>query len=159
MVESLEFILIGHPVGHSMSPAIHGAVYRRYDLPHSYEGVDWGDETAVIEQVERLRGGEIAGANVTVPYKRLALSLADEVDVTARDTGAANVLARTTDGRVTAHNTDVAALKERIVTGARSPLGEVVVLGAGGAALAAVVAARQAGATQISVSARSWTDE
>src|SRR5690606_31811877 len=65
----------------------------------------------------------------------------------------------TSDGRVMAHNTDVAALKERIVAGARSPVGEVVVLGAGGAALAAVVAARQAGAAQISVSARSWSDE
>ncbi len=158
-MESLEFILIGHPVAHSMSPAIHSAVYRRYDLSHRYTVVDCPDEPAVVEQVARLRRGEIAGANVTVPYKRFALSLADEVDVTARDTGAANVLATTSEGRVIAYNTDVAALRERIVAGARSPLGEIVVLGAGGAALAAVVAARQAGATQISVSARSWTDE
>jgi shikimate dehydrogenase len=93
-----QFILIGHPVGHSVSPQIHGAVYRAYGLPHSYSAVDCPDVAAVEQQVKRVRSGEIAGANVTVPWKRAALALADELDASARDTNAANVLVRTPEG-------------------------------------------------------------
>jgi shikimate dehydrogenase len=64
--------------------------------------------------VERLRRREIAGANVTVPWKRLALSLADRSDDSARETGVANVLSCDADGTVTASNTDAKALADEI---------------------------------------------
>jgi len=157
-VKALNFILIGHPVAHSMSPAIHGAVYRRHGLPHAYEAVDCPSEQDVLRQIDRVRRGEIAGANVTVPWKRFALASADRADATAADTGAANVLLRADDGAVVAHNTDVAALAERLAAG-KAQGDAAVVLGNGGAALAAVAACRAAGATSVTVSARSWIDE
>lgn len=164
MLTPQSFILIGHPIAHSMSPAIHAAVYRHHRLPHSYEAVDCPDDTSVRGQVERLRQGAIQGANVTVPWKRLALALADRADPSAADTGAANVLARDDDGRVVAYNTDVGALSQRLAAGLvranpRAPAVEhAVVLGNGGAALAAVVASQRAGAQRVVVSARSWSD-
>src|SRR5690606_2630209 len=88
--------------------------------------------------------------------KRTALKLADEVDESARAIGAANVLSRTADGRVWAYNTDAPALAERLRLGATSAPKSALVIGSGGAALAAVVACRLAGATCVWVSSREW---
>lgn len=146
------FVLLGHPVAHSLSPAIHGAAYRALGLDHRYDLLDVPDEAALARAIAAVRSGELAGANVTVPWKRAALGLADRADATAADVGAANVLVR--DGAaVVAHNTDVMALVEEL--GALAPSPErVLVLGAGGASLAAVAAARVLGALHIGVSAR-----
>jgi shikimate dehydrogenase len=155
---SLRFVLLGHPVSHSMSPAIHQAAYRELGLPHRYELVDVPDEKALAVEIERVRSADIAGANVTVPWKREALALADEAATSSRAVGAANVLARAGTGRVLAHNTDVPALAEEIarrVSRARN----IVVIGSGGAALGAVAAARLLGAESVAVTARRWSRE
>lgn len=147
------FVLIGHPVGHSLSPAIHQAAYQELGLPaNRYVAVDCPDEAAVRAQVERLRSGELAGANVTVPWKKLALELADEVDPAARDTGAVNVLSAS-GGRVSARNTDVPALAQELSRGVAAPRAAVII-GSGGAALAAVSAAKLLGISRIGVVAR-----
>ena len=150
---SERFVLIGHPVGHSLSPAIHHAAYDELGLPHRYELLDTPDEAALAAAVAELRSGAIRGANVTIPWKRQALALADRAEASAADVGAANVLVRAADGAVVAHNTDVAALAEEIRALAPSPE-RALVLGAGGAALAAVAALGLVGAREIGVSAR-----
>jgi shikimate dehydrogenase len=165
-VPARTFVLIGHPVGHSLSPAIHHAAYAELGLAgHRYIAIDCPDEASVREQVERLRRGEIAGANVTVPWKRLALSLADRVDPSARETGAVNVLSAQEgphdergDGRssgrsILARNTDVPALALELSSGAPSPRAAVII-GNGGAALAAVSACKRLGVPSIGVTAR-----
>lgn len=157
MTERLRFVLIGHPVSHSISPAIHRAAYRALDLPHQYEASDCPDEDSVEHQVQRVRTGEIAGANVTVPHKLLALSLADVVDASAQHVGAANVLLRDTAGKVVAHNTDALALTDELGRGA--PQQTALVLGNGGAALAAVVACRGTGVGKVYVTARRFSAE
>lgn len=149
------FVLIGHPVAHSLSPAIHHAAYGALGLPHRYELVDCPDLAHVERALEAIRRGEIEGANVTVPWKREALKLADRVAPGAQRVGAANVLVRGADGALVAHNTDVLALVEefqRLVTTVR----RVVVIGNGGAAPAVVVAAREAGAEVVTVTARKF---
>jgi shikimate dehydrogenase len=155
---TLRFALLGHPVAHSVSPAIHAAAYRALGLGHEYELRDVPDEAELARAVAVVRSGELAGANVTVPWKRAALGLADRADSTAADVGAANVLAREPGVGVVAHNTDVMALVEEV--GALAPSPErVLVLGSGGGSLAAVAAARLLGARAIGVSARKWTLE
>ena len=151
----LTFVLLGHPVGHSVSPAIHGAAYRALGLPHRYEVRDCPAPEDVRAQVERLRAGELAGANVTVPWKRLALELADHADDSARATGVANVLSRDASGRITASNTDAGALADEIAALHPAPK-RAAVIGAGGAAQAAVVACRLLGLSEIAVSSRGW---
>ena len=151
----LTFVLLGHPVGHSVSPAIHGAAYRALGLPHRYEVRDCPAPEDVRAQVDRLRAGELAGANVTVPWKRLALELADRADDSARATGVANVLSRDASGRITASNTDAGALADEIAALHGAPL-RAAVIGAGGAAQAAVVACRLLGLSEIAVSSRGW---
>lgn len=152
---SLRFVLFGHPVAHSLSPVIHAAAYRELGFPHRYELFDAPDEGAFRRGVQSLRAREIAGANVTVPYKRHALSFSDRTDESAARVGAANLLHSAPDGSVVAYNTDVAALKEQIEGRIARPQ-SVLVLGSGGAALAAVAAARELGASQVVVTARRW---
>lgn len=153
----LTFALLGHPVGHSVSPAIHEAAYRSFDLPHRYVLRDCPSEADVEACVQAVRRAELAGANVTVPWKRLALSLADVVEESAERVGAANVLSRDEQGRVSAANTDVGALSEVLARNVPASDGTCVVLGNGGAALAAVAAARHNGFDPVVVSARRWT--
>ena len=152
------FILIGHPVGHSLSPTIHGAAYAWMSRDHEYQLVDAPDRDAVAAQVDQLRRGVIAGANVTVPHKRLALALADRVDVSAERIGAANTLARNAEGEVVAYNTDALGLADVLGEWVRG-VPKAVVLGNGGAALGAVVACQHLGALDIVVTARAFSED
>lgn len=158
---SERFILIGHPVGHSLSPAIHTAAYEQLGREARYELVDAPQEGHVAEQVRHLREGGVSGANVTVPWKRVALALADRVDASAQAVGAANVLARAEDGAIVAYNTDAPGLAgdlEELVSEAGGWRGSrnALVIGNGGAALGAVVACRLAGAERVLVVARAF---
>lgn len=149
------FVLIGHPVGHSVSPAMHAAAYRALGLDHDYRAVDAPDEAAVRALLERMRRGEIQGANVTVPHKRLALELADRCDPLAQQAGAANVLVRDRLGRLSAFNTDVLALAQELSR--LAPTAETAaVIGSGGAALAGVLACQRLGISRVGVVARAW---
>jgi len=151
-------VLIGHPVAHSLSPVIHQAAYQALGLPHRYELVDCPDEAAVSKVIDALHSGEIAGANVTIPWKRLALQLADRGSPSVQRVGVANVLVRSADGAVVAHNTDVPALAEEFQRLAGS-VRRVLVIGNGGAAPAVVAAARDAGAERIALTARRFSPD
>jgi shikimate dehydrogenase len=148
------FVLIGHPVGHSISPAIHGAAYEALRLDCSYEAVDCPDADSVREQVERIRSREVIGANVTVPHKRLALALADRLDDSAKVPQAANVLLRAPDGAVEAHNTDTVALADELAAARGAEV--AIIIGSGGASLAAIVACRALGVEEVFVVARKF---
>ena len=152
------FVLVGHPVAHSISPEIHRAFYAAFGLPHDYEAVDCADEASLEREISRFRTGGIHGMNVTVPWKLLALELADRRHALAEQIGAANVLARDPDDAVVAYNTDVLALVDELEAGAPAAR-EAVVIGSGGAALAAVAACRTRGVRRISVTARRFRPE
>jgi shikimate dehydrogenase len=143
--------VLGWPVSHSRSPAMHNAAFEAL-------GLDWRYERLPVEPerfdafVHELPGRGFAGANVTIPHKLRALAIADQASEVARATGAANTLSFTEAG-IEAENTDVegflSALRERAPD---APAGmEALVLGAGGAARAVVYALIQAGAARISV--------
>jgi len=133
----------GWPVAHSRSPRMHNAALRalgldgwRYQLlpvpPHLF-----------AETVKALPDAGFRGINVTIPHKRRALELADEATEAARAIGAANTLTFTAGG-IHADNTDAGGL---LMALPRSAYGATaLVLGAGGAARAAVYALKQAGA-------------
>jgi shikimate dehydrogenase len=161
--ERRRFGLLGHPVGHSVSPAMHSAAFRAHQLPHTYGAFDVPTAADLARFVGDVRGGAIAGVNVTVPHKRAVMALVDDVDESAEQVGAANVLCRTASGRVAAYNTDVPALQDellRLLRGGASPDAprqRAVILGAGGAALAAISACRALGFQHVHVTTRSWT--
>ena len=134
--------VLGYPVGHSRSPAMHNAAFAALGLDWRY--LKLPVEPRLFEETVRaLPGSGYRGANVTIPHKLAALRLADAASPAARAIGAANTLSFA-DGRIAADNTDagglVAAL-DRQLRGARA-----LVLGAGGAGRAAAWALREEGA-------------
>lgn len=136
--------VIGYPVGHSRSPAMHSAALAALGL----DG-EWGYGAIEVapeqfeELVRALPAEGFAGANVTVPHKLLALGLADSASVRALEIGAANTLVFGPDG-IHADNTDAGGL---VASLPESPQGrEALVLGAGGAGMAAVWALGSLGA-------------
>src|SRR5260221_5783917 len=101
--------LLGHPVAHSLSPAMHNAAFRSLGLPHTYEALDVTADR-LPDVVGRIRSGELLGANVTVPHKAAAARLADRlVDDRARPAVANTLLAAR--GTVVGHNTDARGLQ------------------------------------------------
>jgi shikimate dehydrogenase len=137
--------VLGSPIRHSLSPTLHGAAYAALGLTGwRYDAVNC-DEAALPAFVRRL-GPEWAGLSLTMPLKRVALTVADEVSPLAGAVGAANTLVLGPSGSPRrAENTDVAgilaALREADVDRVRAG----VILGAGGTAQAALAALRELG--------------
>jgi shikimate dehydrogenase len=160
-VTGLRFAVVGDPIAHSKSPAMHAAAYQSLGLPHSYEAIRARPEE-LADVVAALRAGTFHGLNVTVPHKERVLALVDDVDPSAARVRAANTLVRSSSGRIAAHNTDVRALEAELVAlnpRLREPAERTgdpcaVVLGAGGAARAAVAALDALGVRPIVVRAR-----
>jgi shikimate dehydrogenase len=98
------------------------------------------------ETVRALPAAGFAGANVTLPHKRAALTLADSASAAAREIGAANTLSFLPDATIAAENTDAPGLLMAMGGGEQVADRRVTILGAGGAARAAVWALRGAGA-------------
>lgn len=136
--------VLGHPVGHSRSPAMQNAALAELGLAAEwrYEAIDVPPDR--FEARARAMPGEgFVGANVTVPHKGAALSLADSLSETAREIGAANTL-DFDGGEIRADNTDAQGLLDALPA---APEGRrALVLGAGGAARAAVWALLREGA-------------
>ncbi|MCL5965739.1 MAG: shikimate dehydrogenase [Deltaproteobacteria bacterium] len=131
-LESLLFI-VGHPLSHTLSPAMHNGVIARLGLPLRYIAVDI-PSSALPDFLRVARAGNFLGGNVTIPHKEAAAVEADERSEEVAFCGAANVLV-VRDGRLHAANTDgrgfTDALRE---AGWKRALRRVVLLGAGGAA-------------------------
>lgn len=126
------FGIIGHPVAHSMSPAMHNAAFRALGLNAVYLAFDVTDLDAALSGV---RGLGIKGVSITIPHKEAVLRFLDEIDPVAQRIGAVNTIVNRS-GRLSGINTDctgaLSAIEE--VTSLRGR--KVLVLGAGGAARA-----------------------
>ena len=145
--------LIGHPVAHSISPAFQQAALDELGVDASYEAWDTPPD-GLPGAIERLRSGTVLGANVTVPHKVEAMRLVDEPDGLCELVGAVNTIVNR-DGRLHATNTDVAGILSALgAVGSKLTGKNIVVIGAGGAARAVVVAMRRAGAAQVTVANR-----
>lgn len=124
--------ILGRPVTHSLSPAMHNAAFRALGLNAVYVAFPVTD---LPEAVAGLRGLDIKGVSVTIPFKEEIIPLIDELDPRAARIGAVNTLVNR-DGRLVGYNTDwlgaLHALKSKT-----SLTGEhVLLLGAGGASRA-----------------------
>ncbi len=162
-------VLLGDPVAHSLSPVFQNAGFAARGMQDwSYEARRV-DTAGLGEAIRRIRVGECAGANVTIPHKESVFQRVDALTPVAQAVGAVNTLYRR-GGRVWGDNTDVAGVSATLDALAVRDDAEVLVLGAGGAARAAVRACVSrvsrvtivnrtlANARRIALDALSWPD-
>jgi shikimate dehydrogenase len=146
--------LIGHPVSHSLSPAMHNAAFAADGLDFIYVCLDVvpDDLPAAVEDAAALN---LRGFNITMPHKRAMIPLLDELDVGARISGALNTVV-IEDSTLRGYNTDgsgmVLACREAGVELAGK---RVLLLGAGGAAAAIALAFSAEGSGELCVVNRS----
>ena len=148
--------VLGWPVSHSKSPRLHGYWLERHGIDGAYLPLPVAPENFATA-VRGLVDLGFRGANVTVPHKEeaLALALADEADDNAKRIGAANTLVFR-DGRIVASNTDGFGFLANLEQGAPDwqPEAPALVLGAGGAARAVIVALLDSGCRELRVGNR-----
>jgi shikimate dehydrogenase len=144
--------VIGHPIAHSRSPLIHGTWIKAHCIDGSYEAIDV-EPQGLPTIFERLRSGEFVGGNVTIPLKEEVFALCDSVDPLAQTIGAVNTLVAN-EGQVHGFNTDFMGFLgnlDQYQPGWSAGLEQAIVLGAGGAARAVLVALRERGVGRVHV--------
>ncbi len=147
--------LIGWPLGHSVSPAMHNAAFQTLGLDGRYEALPVPPEQ-VGDLVRSLHARGFRGVNVTIPYKQAVMPLMDELSEAAQRIGAVNTIVVEPDGRLRGDNTDwlgfLHPLDERGFDLADK---SVLLLGAGGAARAVVYALLQRNIARLTIWNRS----
>lgn len=151
MSDTVKIGLLGWPVAHSVSPAMHNAAFRATKLNWQYEALPVPPER-LADEVTRYIGEGYRGFNVTIPHKHAALSLPQIADISpaAAAIGAANTLAAQPDGALSAHNTDWEGFTRDLRMYRVQPDQlNCLVLGTGGSADAVVYALEQMHARSI----------
>ncbi len=161
MGSSNAFILagvMGWPVAHSRSPAIHNHWVQHYGLHGSYVLLPV-NPVHLPDAMRGLRALGFAGCNVTIPHKVAAMQLVDRVDATARKMGAINTIVVEKDGSLSGTNNDGRGYLQSLLDAQpdwRADAGPATVLGAGGGARAVVVSLAESGAKDIRICNRSF---
>lgn len=137
MAPPYRLAVLGNPISHSRSPDIQNAALAAAGLDGEYVArlVDGPEMERVITE---LRSGKLDGVNVTMPLKGVAAALVDELTDDARRAGSVNTIVRQPDGELVGHSTDVTAMRRLWPVTWPTP---ALILGAGGAAAAACLAA------------------
>jgi shikimate dehydrogenase len=143
--------IMGWPVAHSRSPALHGFWLAEHGIDGAY--VPLAVEPSRLEQALRaLPALGFRGCNLTIPHKQAALAVMDRVDPFTRRIGAMNTVVVADDGSLEGSNTDVFGFRENLreqAPGWGAKTGPAVVLGGGGSARSVVAALIDAGVPEI----------
>lgn len=146
--------LIGYPTEHSLSPTIHAYWMKQHGIDGAYKL--FTTPSARLRQTALHMRRKVRGFNITVPHKEAVMEYLDQADALATRIGAVNTV--TVEGEtLKGTNTDAYGFLENLrhgCGGTLPDLSNVLILGAGGAARAAIVALKDAGAQQITVSNR-----
>lgn len=143
--------IVGWPVAHSRSPALHGYWLKEYGIDGAYVpmAVKPEDLRRALQALPMLG---FAGCNLTIPHKEEALRAVDEYEPSAKRAGGVNTVVIRANGRIVGSSTDgfgfIAAMRAEL-TGFNAAVGPAVVLGAGGAARAIVAALLDEGAREV----------
>ena len=137
-MESNQVGLLGYPLKHSVSSVFQQAAFDHFSLPIKYVNLNV-DSSEFPDAVSKLRQNIFLGANVTIPYKEKIINLIDEVSDLALNVGATNTILNSS-GKLLGFNTDVDGFIDSLKFKLNLNLSDknIVVIGAGGAARAAV---------------------
>lgn len=154
---TLRAAVLGHPISHSKSPALHLAAYRQLGADISYTAIDVTEQLlpGLMGQVRHQRGW--CGLSVTMPLKTAILDHVDEVRGIARTLGVVNTVSFEDNGqgpRAIGSNTDVAGIVNALRHAGATTAPSAVILGGGGTAASAVAALRELGTSRVQIFVR-----
>ncbi|WP_231391789.1 shikimate dehydrogenase [Arthrobacter sp. 35W] len=150
--------VLGHPIGHSKSPALHRAAYRLLGLDYGYTAIDV-EQDGIGALVESVRSdGDWYGLSVTMPLKNAVIDSLDALSETAAVLGSVNTVVTERSGAaagtLTGHNTDVAGIVNALKHAGVGAAPKAAILGGGGTAVSAVAALAALGAPGVDVYVR-----
>lgn len=148
--------ILGHPLGHTLSPIIHNAAYKAMGLDLAYLVADV-EPDKFADAIKGLSALGALGCNVTIPFKELACQMCDELSEEARITGSVNTI-HFCDGRILGASTDGIGFIRACREGGLEPSGRrAVIIGAGGAARACAGALLANGIDDIVIVSRTFS--
>jgi shikimate dehydrogenase len=140
--------IIGDPVAHSMSPAMHNAAFAKMGIDYVYLPFRVRKDE-LSEAIEGMKSLNIRGLNVTIPHKVAVIPYMDKLDPLAEKIGAVNTIVNA-GGTLTGYNTDATGFLQPLIDRGINPEGKnAVVLGAGGASRAIAFALAEKGANLV----------
>ncbi|TQR32766.1 shikimate dehydrogenase [Lysinibacillus sphaericus] len=149
------FAVMGDPIEHSKSPAMHNAWFEEMSIDATYIPVHVSSEN-LESAVAGLKTLGASGWNITIPHKTAIIPYLDELDELAKKMGAVNTVVRTKEGRLKGYNTDgvgfVRSLEEAVGKSHKDQ--PVLLIGAGGAARGIAFAMQQQGYTNLTIANR-----
>ena len=157
-----KYLVIGNPIGHSLSPTIHNHWMKKYHLVDSVYEKRKVEEKELKNIVEEIREDKIFGVNITVPFKKLIIPLLDKLDSSAEESQSVNTLFKI-NNQIVGYNTDstgfwdtIRELYPQSDDSFMRPLEDkyIFILGAGGVASSIISALKLQGANNIIVSNR-----
>ena len=158
-----KYLVIGNPIEHSLSPLIHNHWMKKYRLVESVYKKRKVEEKDLKNIIKEIRGDEIVGVNVTVPFKKLIIPFLDELDFSAKETQSVNTLFKV-NNKIVGYNTDKTGFWDTIRklyppnNDLMIPLPlegkHIFILGAGGVTSSIISALKDEGANNIILSNR-----
>ncbi len=157
VISKKHFALLGHPLGHSISPQIHSIIFKALGLNASYELKDI-NENDLEEVLKEMKNGQYDGFNVTIPYKIKIMEYLDELSPEAEAMQAVNTVLRK-NGKLIGYNTDYYGFYDEIIENNIDVYGKTIyILGTGGASHAVSKALKDLHANVIIVSRKKTQD-
>lgn len=142
----------GDPASHSKSPIMHNGAYSNLGLDFEYIAIRV-PKGEISKAIDRIRKGEFIGANISMPHKEEVMEFLDEIHPLAKSCGAINTVVNR-DGKLIGYNTDVLGLAKSLKESTSIENKKALILGAGGAAKAAITALTMEGIGEITVVSR-----
>ena len=150
------FKIIGNPISHSLSPALHSYWFAKYKILADYKQHEI-KESEIEVTLNDVRDGKIDGLNVTLPYKQKVIPYLDILINDAKSTNSVNTIFMSKEGKLTGDNTDVygmqaAYLKDITLNSNRST--KAIVIGAGGVAPSIIFALKKTDIKKVCIANR-----
>ena len=149
-----KFGIIGNPIKHSLSPVLHNYWFKKYKIDASYSILEVNDNQ-LPEITERIRGKDLIGVNITLPYKQKIVPLLDVLVNEAEVTSSVNTIYLDNQEAVVGENTDVFGLQAAYLKELNNTLiRKALVIGAGGVSPSVILSLQKSGIRDISIANR-----
>ena len=152
------FVIIGKPLGHSLSPVLHNYWFKKYKIEAAYNLLEI-EESEIPRVIERIKKKELSGINVTLPYKQKVIQYLNKVVNDAKDSHSVNTIFLDHHDNVVGENTDVFGFQAGYLKEIVDPIKknqEALILGAGGVSSSIILALKKSSIHNITLTNRTY---